>query len=358
MALFDSLGFSWDRGSIPRHWPHASVERATFRFARMLPQYVWDAGVLEGNPFTFPEVKTLLDGVTVGGRNLSDQEQILNLAQSSKYLLDLVRSQEFRLDKSSFCALHAQVARQEALEWDHFRGEGAEVHFTPDVALGARGTYTPPPTEPGAERLNAIFSKGLVALRENVANTFERASGFFLFGSLQQFFFDGNKRTSRFMMNGALMMEGIDAISIPATRAAEFNSKMVEFYTTRDATRMMGFVLECHPEFSRIRELNPELSLVRDAPAIRQYRFDDPVPEATQSVAPAGRATEVSAARERRSEPAPKAKLSAEELRRRAVQNWRKLYGPEAGVADRESEPNEQDAPRRRRDADLDPSGE
>lgn len=25
----------------------------------MLPEYVWDAGVLEGNPFTFPEVKTL-----------------------------------------------------------------------------------------------------------------------------------------------------------------------------------------------------------------------------------------------------------------------------------------------------------
>ena len=33
----------------------------------MLPEYVWDAGVLEGNPFTFPVVKTLLEGVTVGG---------------------------------------------------------------------------------------------------------------------------------------------------------------------------------------------------------------------------------------------------------------------------------------------------
>jgi hypothetical protein len=56
----------------------------------MLPEYVWDAGVLEGNPFTFPEVKTLLEGVTVGGRKLSDQEQILNLAESSKHVMDLV----------------------------------------------------------------------------------------------------------------------------------------------------------------------------------------------------------------------------------------------------------------------------
>ena len=278
MALFETLGFSWNRGSIPRGLPRASIERATFRFARMLPEYVWDAGVLEGNPFTFPEVKTLLDGVTVGGRKLSDQEQILNLAQSSRYLLERVRRHDFNLGKEIFCALHARVARNEALEWGHFRGEGAEAQYTPDVAPGERGRYTPPPTEPGAEQLNAIFSKGLAALQEDVPNPFERATAFFLFGSLQQFFFDGNKRTSRFMMNGALMMQGIDAISIPATRAAEFNSKMVEFYTSRDATKMMGFVLECHPEFARIRELNPELSLVRDAPAIRKYRFDDPLP--------------------------------------------------------------------------------
>lgn len=79
------------------------------------------------------------------------------------------------------------------------------------------------------------------------------------------------------------MMEGIDAISIPAIRAAEFNSRMVGFYATRDATQMMGLVLQCHPEFARIRELNPELSLVRAAPAIRHYRFDDPVPGPTRS---------------------------------------------------------------------------
>ena len=95
------------------------------------------------------------------------------------------------------------------------------------------------------------------------------------------------------MMNGSLMMEGIDAVSIPAMRAAEFNSKMVEFYTTRDATRMMGFVLECHPEFSRIRELNPELSLVQAAPGFKYYRYDDPVPQVEQSPVPARREPDI-----------------------------------------------------------------
>ena len=67
---------------------------------RMLPEFVWDAGVPEGNPFTFPEVKTLLEGVTVGGRKLSDQEQILNLAEAAKWLLALVKAHRFEAPKA------------------------------------------------------------------------------------------------------------------------------------------------------------------------------------------------------------------------------------------------------------------
>jgi hypothetical protein len=49
-------------------------------------------------------------------------------------------------------------------------------------------------------------------------------------------------------MNGVLMSHGIDAISIPAARAQEFNERMVRFYLERDASEMMDFVLGCHPD--------------------------------------------------------------------------------------------------------------
>lgn len=93
MTLFDTLGFRWDRSALPTSIESHSMERVCFRFHKMLPEFVWDASVLEGNPFTFPEVKTLLDGVTVGGRKISDQEQVLNLAEGSKRLLAMVRKQ-------------------------------------------------------------------------------------------------------------------------------------------------------------------------------------------------------------------------------------------------------------------------
>jgi len=91
-----------------------------------------------------------------------------------------------------------------------------------------------------------VFHEGVTALQ--ACEPFERATAFFLFGALQQFFFDGNKRTSRFMMNGVLMLHGIDAISVPAAKVQAFNEKMVRFYLSKDATEMMAFLIECHPE--------------------------------------------------------------------------------------------------------------
>jgi len=46
-------------------------------------------------------------------------------------------------------------------------------------------------------KLNRVFTSGLLALQSEVQHPFEKAAAFFLFGALQQFFFDGNRRTSR-----------------------------------------------------------------------------------------------------------------------------------------------------------------
>jgi Fic family protein len=246
MTLFDALGFRWERSVAPTAAPVHSLERVCFRFHKMLAEFVWDASVLEGNPFTFPEVKTLLDGVTIGGRKISDQEQILSLAESARRLLAMVRNGQFSLTKTVFVELNGIVARKEALEWGVFRGEGQETNYTPDVSLGEYGRYTPLPTIPGALELNRVFREGVTALQE--CAPFERATAFFLFGALQQFFFDGNKRTSRFMMNGVLMSHGIDAISVPAAKVQAFNEKMVRFYLSKDATQMMDFLAGCHPD--------------------------------------------------------------------------------------------------------------
>lgn len=231
MHLIQALGFTWNRGVFRAVSPApiaTNIERVGTRFEQELAVFVWDAAVLEDNPLTLPEVQALLAGGQVSHRRQADQEQVLNLAQSAKHLLVLLKSGQFELSKSVFTELNAIVARNEALEWGVFRGEGQERHYTPNVGLGEAGHYTPLATAPGAPELNRVFDQGIKELA--TCAPFERALAFFLFGALQQFFFDGNKRTSRFMMNGVLMANGIDAISVPAAKAQEFNEKMVRFY--------------------------------------------------------------------------------------------------------------------------------
>jgi hypothetical protein len=207
----DALGFTWDRSALPGNITGSDARRAVWRFGKTLPGYVWDAAVLEGNPFTYPEVQTLLEGITVGGRKLSDERQILNLAESANELTRLVRSGQFRIDKSTSDVLNGLIASGEALEAGHFRGEGSVITQV-SVNMGVHGTHRPPPAEPRGENLHRIFQRGTDFI---------------------------------YMMNGHLMSHGIDAISVPAARKQEFNTEMIDFYWQRDGTRMFRFLASC-----------------------------------------------------------------------------------------------------------------
>ena len=68
-----------------------------------------------------------MDGVTVGGRKLSDQQQVKNLAEAAKELFVLVKANQFSVDKCVSDDLHRLVATGEALEAGHFRGEGEVI---------------------------------------------------------------------------------------------------------------------------------------------------------------------------------------------------------------------------------------
>ena len=196
-----------------------------------LPMIVYDTAALEGNPMTFPEVQTLLDGSTVDGHRDSDIEQVLNQAASWAHLLDMVSEGRFKLDAKTACELQGLVARNEALEWGSFR--------TGDVSIS--GTDYKPPFAPD---LPVLFDAGTITLSQ-IPCVFTRAMATYLMLARQQFFWDGNKRTGRLLMNGMLLSEGHDAICVPAKRQKEFNEKMLAFYDTADAEPMLMFLASC-----------------------------------------------------------------------------------------------------------------
>jgi Fic family protein len=190
--------------------------------------YIYNTASLEGNAMTFPEVQTLLEGVTVGGHKLSDEQQVLNQSRSVKLLLEMIESGSFKINKKTLCLLHAEVAKEEALVWGKFRDKEVNIGGT---------DYRPPE----ASMLDTLFETGIEHLNE-ITDPIVRALSYFLFGARSQFFFDGNKRCSRLMMNGILLMYGYPILNIKVKDKLAFNRVMIDFYDSGEYTKALEYL--------------------------------------------------------------------------------------------------------------------
>ncbi len=73
---------------------------------RDVPALVYDAVNLEGVAMTLPEVQTILDGITVGGHRISDQNMAINQAKAWAFIFDLVEQGEFTFDKKTALSMN------------------------------------------------------------------------------------------------------------------------------------------------------------------------------------------------------------------------------------------------------------
>jgi Fic family protein len=206
-------------------------DKALMLARRQLAELVCDAVNLEGIPFTLPEIQTLLDGVTVGGHKIADQQVAINQAKAWRYLFGLIEQQLFRVSMETACALHAIAGKDEALDWGNFRSGGVTIAGT---------SWLPPP----ADSLPALFNRMIISLDE-FQDIYDRAIFLFLTMARTQFFYDVNKRTGRFMMSGLLLSHGFPLINLPAIRQLEFNELMLEFYSSNDQQPMNTFLRSC-----------------------------------------------------------------------------------------------------------------
>ena len=105
--------------------------------SRFLAKKKWDENVycgmrMENRAVTFPQTKTILNGVNVPNVQLDDIQAILNMRDAWRFLLDTI-SEPLTLDY--ICKLNGFIARNEALEWGKLR----------TGSVGISGTdYIPP----------------------------------------------------------------------------------------------------------------------------------------------------------------------------------------------------------------------
>ncbi|SFU89033.1 hypothetical protein SAMN04487886_12782 [Clostridium sp. DSM 8431] len=201
--------------------PTTDIKKLIILAKRMLPDYVFNMSYLENNPYTFPEVQTLMEGITIGGHKLTDQQQVLNIKESWLYLFNLIYNQQFELSKNTFNNIHSIVAHNEVLIVGCFR--------TGNVAISG-SDYSPPK----ADELDELFDTQLEIIKSRCNTSIELALELFLFGSLNLFFFNRNKITSLLISNGILISSGQGVLNIKSKDRLEFNTLMLEFYNDKN----------------------------------------------------------------------------------------------------------------------------
>lgn len=206
--------------------------RLTPEQSLFLAKKKWDENVycgmkMENRAVTFPQTKTILNGVNVSNVQLDDIQAILNMRDAWKYLLSTINEP---LTFDYWCKLNEYIARNEALEWGKLR--------TGTVAIS--GTDYVPPV-PEREKVLSEF-KAIVSNTDTSAT--DKALEAFTWGTRGQFFWDGNKRTSLLLANKLLVSAGAGIMTITDKHMEHFNVLLLDFYNTGNSETLKKFLYE------------------------------------------------------------------------------------------------------------------
>ena len=162
-------------------------EQNIFLAKRNIVDNIYANARMEGVNVTFPQTKTVLDGVNIPSLNLDEIQVILNLRDAWKYVINNI-DMPFNLD--FICKINELVARNESIEWGVLRKGKVEItgtNYMPEIPI----------KDEVEKQLENILK---------IENTTQRAIEYMLYGMKSQLFWDGNKRTSTIAANKIMEM--------------------------------------------------------------------------------------------------------------------------------------------------------
>ena len=202
-----------------------TLEQNIFLAKRNLVDNIYANARMEGLNITFPETKTILEGVNVPNLKIDEIQCILNLRDAWKYLINNIHA-DFNLD--FICKINELVARNESIAWGVLRQGGVQITGT---------DYIPeiPDEEDVKKQINNILQIG---------NATERAIEYMLYGMRSQLFWDGNKRTSTICANKIMIENGCGIIKVPDNKLKDFTVLLSEFYSTNSKEKIKQFLFD------------------------------------------------------------------------------------------------------------------
>lgn len=200
-----------------------TLEQNLFLAKRNLVDNVYSNARMEGINITFPQTKTILEGINVPNLKIDEIQCILNLRDAWKFVISNIED-EFNL--KFICNVNEYIARNESLEWGKLRNGKVEITGTDYI-----------PEIPNEELVNQEIEEIL-----KIENVTQRAITYMLYGIRKQLFWDGNKRTSTISANKIMIQNGKGIIKVPDNKLEEFNKLLSGYYSTNNMEEIKEFI--------------------------------------------------------------------------------------------------------------------
>ena len=204
---------------------HLTKEQNIFLAKKVLVSNIYNSARLEGINTTYPDTKTILEGVNVPSLRLDEINCILNLRDAWNFTLSNIDS-DVTLD--FICKVNSFVSRNESLEWGVLRTGKVGINGVDYI-----------PSIPNRD--DVIINIKEILKEENITS---RSLNLMLYLMRSQIFWDGNKRTAMIVANKILIENGCGIISVKENNINEFNKLLTEYYNTANKDKIISFLYD------------------------------------------------------------------------------------------------------------------
>ena len=188
---------------------------------------IHSASRLEKVNTTFPQTKTIVEGMSVSGISMDDVQVILHLKNAYQYVLKLPSDTTFNL--MTACKINSFISYNESLEWGVLRTGNVGIHgvdYTPTIPIESEVVST----------INEI--------RGSEGSLTYKALKYMYYAMRTQLFWDGNKRTAIVSANAIMMLNGLGIVNISEQQLEHWNQLLSEFYETNNDEKIIQWTYD------------------------------------------------------------------------------------------------------------------
>ncbi|MGG5369533.1 Fic family protein [Enterococcus sp. AZ196] len=179
-----------------------------FLAKKTLVENIYSQAKMENINITFPDTKTIIDGMSVSGLKTDDVQKVLNLRNAWRFVLDDVSAD---LNTEYVKTVHAMVSY------------GSLAQSVPHMSINT-------------DVSSLIYEKPTCST--------EKALNYFLVACSSKLFWENNILTATILANKIMIDSGVGIFIIVEKHLLRFKKLIIDFYVTEDSTIIKQFLYD------------------------------------------------------------------------------------------------------------------